>query len=146
MAELGKLQKVGARAAWPHESQDFTPWLLQNADELGEVLGMDLELSHAEHGVGDFSLDLVGIDLATGESVIVENQLEKSDHSHLGQLLTYAGGTNAVNVVWIADRFRPEHRAALDWLNERTDEGTRFFAVEISAVRIADSPWAALFE
>lgn len=146
MEELGKLERLSARQAWPHEAQDFTPWLLANADALGEVMGMDLELSAAEHGVGDFSLDLIGFDVSTDERVIVENQLAKSDHSHLGQLLTYAGGTDAVNVVWIADGFRSEHRAALDWLNERTDERTRFFAVEVSAVRIGNSPLAPLFE
>ena len=146
MVELGRLERLSARQAWPHEAQDFTPWLLANADALGEVLGMDLELSAAEHGVGDFSLDLIGVDVATDERVIVENQLAKSDHSHLGQLLTYAGGTDAVNIVWIADGFRSEHRAALDWLNERTDERTRFFAVEVSAVRIGGSALAPLFE
>lgn len=146
VVDVAKLEKVAARVAWPHEASDFTPWLLANASELGEALGMDLELSAAEHGVGEFSLDLIGKDVATGDIVIVENQLEKSDHNHLGQLLTYAGGTDAVNVVWVADEFRAEHRAALDWLNERTDERTRFFAVQISAVRIGNSPYAALFE
>ena len=146
MVELGKLVTVKTRDAWPHEAQDFTPWLLANATELGIALGMDLELQAAEHSVGNFSLDLVGVDVATGEKVIVENQLEKSDHIHLGQLLTYAGGTDPTNVVWIADDFRPEHRAALDWLNQRTDETTRFFAVKISAVRIGASLIAPLFE
>jgi hypothetical protein len=146
MVNLGKLERVSARAAWPHEAHDFTPWLLENAETLGEALNMDLELNRAEHSVGDFSLDLIGTDVATGESVIVENQLAKSDHSHLGQLLTYAGGTDAANVVWIADQFRAEHRAALDWLNERTNEHARFFAVEVAAVRIGDSPYAPLFE
>jgi hypothetical protein len=143
---LGRLERVSVREAWAHEAQDFTPWLLANASRLGEVLGMDLELKEAEHSVGDFSLDLMGEDTATGEAVIIENQLAKSDHSHLGQLLTYAGGTDAVNIVWIADEFRPEHRAALDWLNDRTNESTRFFAIEVSAVRIGDSPLAPLFE
>jgi hypothetical protein len=135
-----------ARDAWPHEAQHFTPWLLQNATELGEALGMDLELAKAEHSVGDFSLDLIGRDLATNELVIIENQLERSDHGHLGQLLTYAAGTDAGHIVWIADEFRNEHRAALDWLNERTGQDTRFFAVEVSVVRIDDSPLAPLFD
>ena len=146
MAELGKLQRLSAREAWAHEATHFTPWLLENASVLGEVLGMDLELNFAEHSVGNFSLDLIGTDLATSETVIVENQLEKSDHSHLGQLLTYASGTDAATVVWVADAFRAEHRAALDWLNERTDERTRFFGVEVSAIRIDDSALAPLFE
>lgn len=146
MKDIGRLSRLSARDVWAHEAADFTPWLLTNADALGEVLGMDLELSEAEHSVGQFSLDLIGVDSATGETVIVENQLEKSDHNHLGQILTYAGGTNATNIVWIADRIRSEHRAALDWLNERTDEKTRFFAVEISAARIGESAYAPLFE
>jgi len=143
--EFGRLESLRAREAWAHEAHDFTPWLLENADALGQVLGMDLELTEAEHSVGGFSLDLIGVDLATNENVIIENQLEKSDHTHLGQLLTYAGGTNPANIIWIADSFRDEHRAALDWLNERTDEHTRFFAVQISAVRIGNSAIAPLF-
>jgi hypothetical protein len=106
---------------------------------------MDLDLRTAEHPVGDFSLDLIGTDLATGEEVIIENQLARSDHTHLGQILTYAGGTDPVNIVWITESFRPEHRAALDWLNERTDEGTRFFGVEVRAIRIDKSAPAPLF-
>jgi hypothetical protein len=80
---------------------------------------MDLELSAAEHPVGGFSLDLIGVGQASGDMVIVENQLTTTDHLHLGQLLTYASGTNAVNVVWLATGFREEHRAAMDWPNCR---------------------------
>lgn len=144
VAALGRLSAVAARDVWAREDHHFTPWLLANADVLGELLGMDLELENAEHPVGDFFLDLVGTDTATGERVIVENQLQVSDHTHLGQLLTYAGGTDPVNIVWIATGFRDEHRAAFDWLNTRTDEDTRFFAVEISVVRIGDSQPAPL--
>jgi len=129
---------------WPDEARDFTPWLRANSSVLGELLGMDLELTAAEHPVGGFFLDLIGRDLATGETVIVENQLEASDHLHLGQLLTYAGGTDPVNVVWVTPLFRDAHRAALDWLNVRTDDRTRFFGVEVSLVCIADSPVAPL--
>lgn len=107
---------------------------------------MDLELEVAEHPVGDFSLDLLGRDLATGERVIVENQLDVSDHRHLGQILTYAAGTDPTTIVWVAPQFRPEHRAALDWLNTRTDANTRFFGVEIVVVRIADSLPAPAFQ
>lgn len=145
MATLGRLAQVRPRDVWPHEAHDFTPWLLDNADVLGEVLGMDLELERAEHPVGDFSLDLLGRDLATGERVIVENQLEVSDHLHLGQILTYAAGTDPTSIVWVTPSFRPEHRAALDWLNTRTDESTRFFGVEIVVVRIGDSMPAPAF-
>jgi hypothetical protein len=142
---LDRLENVDPRVVWKHEAHDFTVWLLANADVLGEVLDMDLELTEAEHKVGGFALDLIGRDLSTGERVIVENQLETTDHTHLGQLLTYAGGTDPVTIVWCSPRFRDEHRAALAWLNERTTEDTRFFGVEISVVRIGTSRPAPLF-
>jgi len=145
VAEIGRLIEVDLRKVWKNEAQDFTPWLLDNADALGDALGLDLDLREAEHSVGDFSLDLIGEEINTGNKVIIENQLERSDHRHLGQLLTYAGGTDPVYVVWITDEFREEHRAALDWLNEHTDEETGFFGLEISAVQIANSPIAPQF-
>ena len=142
---LSRLAAVPVRDIWKHEAHDFTLWLLENAEVLGEALGMDLELTEAERRVGGFALDLIGTDLATNTVVIVENQLEQTDHSHLGQLLTYAGGTDPSTIVWCAPAFREEHRAALDWLNEHTDEETRFFGVEIAAVRIDESRPAPLF-
>lgn len=134
------------RQVWLHEAHSFTPWLLANVDVLSDLLGMDLELSAAEHPVGDFALDLLGRDLNDDSVVIVENQLERSDHSHLGQLLTYAAGTDPRTIVWITTAFRSEHRAALDWLNEHTDTNTRFFGVEIEVVKIGDSPYAPNFK
>lgn len=131
---------------WPHEAIDFTPWLLQNVDVLSDLLGMDLVLDAAEHPVGDFSLDLKGYDEATGEVVIVENQLEQSDHTHLGQIITYAAGTDPTTIVWVTTGFRPEHRAAIDWLNQRTDENTRVFGVVIQVVQIGDSQPAPNFD
>lgn len=113
---------------------------------LSDLLGMDLVLEAAEHPVGSFSLDLIGRDESTGERVIVENQLEFSDHTHLGQIITYAAGTDPATIVWITAGFRPEHRAAIDWLNERTDENTRIFGVVIHVVRIGDSTPAPNFE
>ena len=139
---LGRLSVVRPRDVWKHEALDFTPWLLRNADVLSDLLGMDLVLEAAEHPVGGFSLDLIGSDEATGRVVIVENQLEESDH----QILTYAAGTDPTTIVWVATSFRPEHRAALDWLNERTNEDTRFFGVEIEVVRIGDSAPAPAFK
>lgn len=143
---LGRLQPVPPREVWPNEAVHFTPWMLANADVLGDVLGMDLELEVAEHPVGGFSLDLMGRDVSTGRVVIVENQLETSDHTHLGQILTYAGGTDPTTIVWVAAAFRPEHRSALDWLNARTDENTRFFGVEVGVVRIGQSEPAPAFK
>ncbi len=142
---LSRLQTVPVREIWPHEAHDFTTWLLANADVLSDVIGMDLDLTAAEHKVGGFSLDLIGTDRDTGSIVIVENQLTQTDHGHLGQLLTYAGGTDPRTVVWCAPSFRDEHRAALDWLNEHTDVDTRFFGVEIAAVRIDNSAPAPMF-
>lgn len=143
---LGRLSVVPPRDVWPHEAHDFTPWLLSNVDVLSDLLGMDLVLEAAEHPVGGFSLDLIGKDQTTNATVIVENQLEQSDHTHLGQILTYAAGTDPTTIVWVATSFRPEHRAAIDWLNERTDEDTRFFGVVIEVVRIGDSAPAPAFK
>lgn len=143
-APLGRLTSVPARQIWPDEARHFTPWLLDNAEVLAEVLGFPIELKYAEHPVGTFRLDLIGHVAGTEEVVIVENQLEVSDHTHLGQILTYAGGTDPTNIVWVAPRFTEEHRAALDWLNARTDQHTRFFAVEVKLVSIGDSVPAPL--
>jgi hypothetical protein len=144
--EFGKVTPLPIREVWKHEAQNFTPWLLENAELLGEALGMDLEIKNAEHPVCNYSLDLIGEDVASGETVIIENQLEQSDHSHLGQLLTYAGGTGANVIVWIADSFRLEHRAALEWLNEQTNSDTKFFGVTVSAIQInGTGPVAPLF-
>jgi hypothetical protein len=143
---LGRLTVVPAREVWPHEALHFTPWLLSNVDVLSDLLGMDLVLEEAEHPVGGFSLDLIGYDQATSEPVIVENQLEPSDHTHLGQIITYAAGTDPTTIVWVTTGFRAEHRAAIDWLNERTDERTRVFGVVIHVVRIGDSEPAPNFE
>lgn len=144
-ADLSRLRQIPVRDVWKYEDRDFTSWLLANADVLADVLGMELELTQAEHQVGGFRLDLIGLTPGSQGVVIVENQLEQTDHSHLGQILTYAGGTNPSTIVWCAPSFRDEHRAALDWLNEHTDEDTRFFGVEVSAVQIDSSRPAPLF-
>jgi hypothetical protein len=144
--ELGRLEPVIPRAVWANEAYDFTPWLLGNADRLAEALGIDLELTASEHPVGGFSLDLIGRDLTNDCVLIVENQLEATDHTHLGQILTYAAGTAAATIVWVATAFRDEHRQTLDWLNERTDAETHFFGVQLRVVKIGDSQPAPLFD
>jgi hypothetical protein len=144
--QLGKLVQLDARSIWKHEAHDFTPWLLEHADHLSEVLGIDIELNAAEHPVGNFALDLLGRDLTNGCVLIVENQLTATDHGHLGQLLTYAAGTDAGTIIWMAPEFREEHRQAIDWLNQATGEEARFFGIEIGAVRIGDSLPAPLFK
>jgi Domain of unknown function (DUF4268) len=145
-AQLGRLESLDPRDVWLHEAHHFTPWLLDNADALAGVLGIDLELSAAEHPVGGFALDLIGRDLTNNCVLIVENQLTATDHGHLGQILTYAAGTDAGTVVWLATSFREEHRQALDLLNRLGGEEVRFFGVEIGVVRIGSSQPAPLFK
>jgi hypothetical protein len=132
---------VPLRDAWPGEATDFTPWLAgeENLALLGDVLGLELELIDTEKDVGPYRADIVCKDTADGSWVLVENQLDKTDHTHLGQILTYAAGLSAVHVVWVAKRFTDEHRAALDWLNENTNENLRFFGLEIELWRIGGS-------
>src|SRR5258706_15303648 len=114
---LGKLEEVELRDVWQTESGSFTPWLAtqDNLALLGETIGIELECEAQEKDVGPFRADILCKDTASGAWVLVENQLEKTDHTHLGQLLTYASGLQAVTIVWIAKRFTEEHRAALDW-------------------------------
>jgi len=144
---LGRLQKVDLREAWLSESSDFTPWLAQeeNLKLLGETISIDLELASQEKEVGPFRADILCKDTANDTWVLIENQIERTDHTHLGQLLTYAAGLNAVTIVWIAEHFTEEHRATLDWLNERTDEQINLFGLEIELWRIGDSPIAPKF-
>ena len=105
MPELGRLKPVDVRAVWPHEAHQFTPWLLDNADVLADTLGIELELQAEEHPVGGFSLDLMGRDFTHNTVLIVENQLAVTDHLHLGQIMTYAAGTDAKTIVWVATAF-----------------------------------------
>ncbi len=144
--KLAKLENLDPRAVWLREAHDFTPWLLAHADALGEVLGIDIELTANEHPVGSFALDLIGRDLTNDCVLVVENQLTATDHGHLGQIVTYAAGADAGTVVWMATAFREEHRQALDWLNNLAEGSARFFGVEIGAVRIADSLPAPSFK
>ena len=144
--DLGKLEKLNLRKAWKHESSEFTPWLAQeeNLNQLVEALGLaELELVQTEYQVGDFKLDILCTD--EGGEVIIENQLDATDHKHLGQILTYAAGVGAKKVIWVAESFRTEHIAALDFLNHNTTSELNFIAVEMTLWRIADSPMAPSF-
>lgn len=144
---LGKLVRIELRDIWSSESSDFTPWLARedNLLTLGETLGLELELEAQEKAVGPFRADILCKDIGTNAWVLIENQLERTDHSHLGQLLTYASGLEAVTIVWIAARFTEEHRSTLDWLNRITNETFRFFGVEVELWRIGGSPAAPRF-
>ena len=145
--DLGKLEKVELREVWKNEPSDFTPWLAKNENLklLGKAIGMeDLEVIGTEQNIGSglFRADIVCQDAADNNSpVLIENQFEKTDHRHLGQLLTYAAGLDAVTIIWVSEEFTEEHRAALDWLNEITDETFNFFGLEIELWKIdASSP------
>ena len=147
VASLGRLESVDPRDVWKHEAVDFTPWLAQeeNLALLADTIGLDLALVSTEQHVGPYRADIVCKDTVTGHIVLVENQLEWTDHSHLGQILTYAAGINAVTVVWIARRFTEEHRAALDWLNNSTVGDINFFGLEVEVWCIGDSVPAPKF-
>jgi hypothetical protein len=147
MCELGTLQSVDLRCIWPNEAQDFTPWLAEeeNLARLAETLNMELELEAQEIDVGNFRADLLCRNTEDNSRVLIENQLAQTDHKHLGQILTYAPGLNVATIVWIAEEFREEHRAALDWQNEITAEHFQFFGVEIRLWRIGESPPAPQF-
>ena len=142
---LAKIERVDLREAWPNEARDFTPWLAENIAELGEALGMDLALQEREADVGRYSLDVLATDLNQNRPVIIENQLEATNHDHLGKLLTYAAGYDANVIVWLTREFRDEHRQALDWLNQRTGQDTQFFGVVVELWRIGNSPYAPHF-
>lgn len=142
---LGKLEHVDARTVWLSEARDFTPWLAQNLGLLGEALGLDLELVQMEAPVGNYACDIEAKENGSGRRVIIENQLESTDHTHLGQLLTYAAGLDAAVIVWISTGVREEHREAIDFLNRHTREAVDFFAIALELVRIDSSSPAVVF-
>lgn len=144
--EFGELVDVDARRAWQMEARVFTPWLAGNLDRLSAALGITLVLERAEARVGRYSADILARNALDGTAVLIENQLEPSDHTHLGQVLTYLTGLDAQSIVWVAPVFRDEHLSALRWLNENTVEPFAFFAVRLRVVQIGDSALAPLFE
>lgn len=145
--KLGKLTKVALREFWKHEALDFTQWLAdpENLELLGDEIGLDIELIQTEAGVGRFNTDILAQEETTGRKIIIENQLESTDHRHLGQLLTYAAGTEAEYIVWIVQEARDEHKQAVDWLNEHTDDKVNFFLIRIELWQIGCSDPAPKF-
>lgn len=148
---LSRLEKVELREIWPDEAQHFTPWLAkeENLALLGDTLGLELELEAQEIYVGDFRADILCRNPENPESemwVLIENQLGETNHRHLGQILTYSAGLDAHTVIWIAKRFREEHRAALDYLNGITGEHFQYFGVEIKVWQIGNSDPAPQFD
>jgi len=146
MIDFGEIKPVDIRDIWPNEATDFTPWVVDNLEQLGQALGMEIEFQEREADVGDFSLDIMAKDLGTGRTVVIENQLTQTDHDHLGKLLTYAGGFDAGVLVWISKELRDEHRKALEWLNEHTGPDVDCFGVVIEVIRIDDSKPAFNFK
>lgn len=126
--QLGKIMREhDLRTVWSNEAQAFTPWLAEHLDVLGDALGITIELEERESSVGAFSLDILARDQDSGEAVVIENQIEQSDHEHLGKLITYASGKDAKYIVWIVKDAREEHRAAIEWLNKISDDKIGFF-------------------
>lgn len=145
--ELSRLEEIELRDVWSDEAQEFTPWLAEeeNLSLLGETLGLEFYLEAQEVRVGSFQADILCKD-ADDSWILIENQLNETDHDHLGKIFTYSAGLNAETIIWIAKKFREEHRAALDRLNEITDNQFSFFGIEIRVWKIGDSNPAPKFE
>lgn len=141
-----RLHDVALRDAWRHEANDFTPWLAQNIDHIAETVGMPLEITGTEVLVGTFYADILARNPQDDGVVLIENQLEQTDHTHLGQIMTYLAGLEAKTVIWIAPAFREPHLSAIRWLNQHTADGFSFFALRLRLVRIGESPFAPMFE
>lgn len=145
--QLGELTLVDVRKQWQNEPSEFTPWLAkdENIAQLGIALGLELEVVGTEQPVGPFSIDILARDTATEGYVVIENQLGKTNHDHLGKTLTYAAGRNATAVVWIAAELTEEHRKALDWLNDNSSGDKAFFGVRLELWQIDQSRPAVRF-
>ncbi len=138
---IGKLERVPLREVWKHEAHDFTVWMEENLDVLSEVLDINLSNVEREKGTGNFSVDLVAED-DNGNAVIIENQLEKSNHDHLGKVITYLAAVGAKTAIWIVSDPRTEHVAAINWLNEST--AASFYLLKVEAIKIGASEPAPL--
>lgn len=146
---LGVLKEVeDLRTIWPHEAIDFTPWLAQddNIDILADAVGLEITVDEVESAVGDFNVDIFASEIGTGRKIIIENQLEETNHDHLGKLITYASGKSADVIIWLVKHAREEHKAAIEWLNNHTDDKIGFFLCEIKLYKIGDSEPAVKFE
>lgn len=147
MAVLGKLKKIDLREAWKHEALDFTQWLAkdENLALLSEEIGVDINLIETEANFGSFNVDILAED-SNGRKIVIENQLESTNHDHLGKIITYASGYNAEIIIWIVKDVRNEHKQAIDWLNEHTDEKINFFSIKLELWQIDGSPYAPKFQ
>ena len=146
MTNLGTLKEItDLRSIWPHEALNFTPWVAENVDLLADAVGMDITVDETESQVGDFNVDIYASETGTDRKIIIENQLEDTDHDHLGKLITYASGKGADVVIWVVKHAREEHKAAVEWLNNHTDDKIGFFLCEIKLFQIGDSQIAPAF-
>ena len=146
MINLGTLKEItDLRSIWQHEALNFTPWVAENVDLLADAVGLDITVDETESSVGDFNVDIYASETGTDRKIIIENQLEDTDHDHLGKLITYASGKGADVVIWIVKHAREEHRAAVEWLNNHTDDKIGFFLCEIKLFQIGDSLIAPSF-
>ena len=145
---LSKLNKVELRDVWGHEEFDFSNWLAQeeNLDALSEEIGVDIKLVKTEANVGKYSVDILAEEEISGRKIIIENQLEDTNHDHLGKIITYASGYDAEIIIWIVKDVREEHQKAIEWLNEHTDENISFFLIKIELWQIENSNPAPKFE
>ena len=139
--EFGKLKEVDVRELWKHEQYNFSEWLAkeENIEMLGDEVGVTFAEIRKEVFVGAYRCDLVAQDETSGAKIIIENQLEATNHDHLGKIITYASGLEATVVIWIVKEAREEHRSAIEWLNSKTTEDVSFFLIEIHAYKIGDS-------
>lgn len=146
--QLSKLEKVDLREVWKHEALDFTNWLAkpENLDLLSDEVGIDISLIQTEASVGKFNVDILAEEENTGKKIVIENQLESTDHDHLGKIITYASGFDAEIIIWIVKSVRDEHKQAVDWLNEHTDSNINIFAIQMEVWKIASSPFAPKFQ
>ncbi|MBO6536816.1 MAG: DUF4268 domain-containing protein [Balneolaceae bacterium] len=142
---LGEIKKVQLRKIWKNEAYDFTPWLAENLEQIGEAIGLELELDSKEVSVGPFSADILAKDTGSDKFVVIENQLEKTNHDHLGKCITYASVLDASAVIWIASKFTDQHKKALDWLNDHTSDEIGFYGIKVELWQIDESQPAVRF-
>lgn len=149
MVNLATLKEIkDLRKVWKHEAIDFTPWLAEedNLSLLADAVGLEITLDETESSVGDFNVDIFATETGTDRKIIIENQLEDTNHDHLGKIITYASGKSADIIIWVVKRAREEHRSAIEWLNNHTDENIAFFLLEIKLYQIGNSDIAVKFE
>ena len=146
--KIGKLTEVDIRDLWKHEQYDFSNWLAkeENIKLLDDEIGLTLMDINKEVYIGSYRCDLVAKDETTGQIVIIENQLEATNHDHLGKIITYAAGLDAKTIIWIVKEAREEHKAAIEWLNNNSSEEIGFFLIELHAYKINDSLPAPMFK